>query len=229
MADLSTVYLEKLVTAAQLRTAHSSPVEILPAPGPGWAYAYRSCEAVLAIPTTPYPSIAVGAVQLIYGPTFPGGESALFEEGFTAILERQVPAISILALTAVQAPLLSLVENKEILLTMESNITKFGAVLTSSVGSAGADYEIGDEFTSDSPSPGGGGFTGEVATIDGAGAVLTYTITDAGFGLEEGQDYETNTDSADGDGFELHVTTITPNAGDATLSLRLGYVVLAVS
>lgn len=228
MSSLATRYAEIEVPAARLRTLNSDPFEVLPAPGIGYVYAYRSIESFLRIPTTPYPITTFTGTQLKYGPTVPNNTQEIFVDGLASLMRATAPSLSASHSPDPTVSPLAKYLNKEILLLCDEDADTFGGVLTSSVGNAGTDYEIGDIFTSDGPVPANGGFTGEVATVDMAGAVLTYTISGPGNGFQAGLSYETNTDSALGTGFTLHVVTITPNAGDAILSLRVGYAVLAV-
>lgn len=229
MPELATIYREITVTAEQLRTLKSAPVEILPSPGLGYFHAGRSLEYVATFNGTPFPATAVGGVYLAYGPN-PTGEGVLLFcpiDGSTLAAEQTSVYVAWEGKSV--GNYASLLDNRSIVLKAGLNASDFGGILTSHIIDGGLLYEAGDTFKDSNKEISDGACVGTVDTVDGSGTILTYHLTNPGNGYFPGDQFGVDALTGIGTGAVLDVDTITPNDGNTSLTLRLGFSVQPIA
>lgn len=194
------------ITAAEILDSFDNPVELVPAPGAGFVVVplrvIKFAGAGAAYNTTAEVRSADGsdvAAAVSFGEAF---------DSYT------VPNIG---------GALAEFENRALVLLGGSTIDdNAGAIATSSLGTGGADYEVGDIGSIDT---GNADAIYEVDTVDGGGAVTAFTVTEAGSGYAVAAGVATTAIDGMGTGLEIDIDSIT--LGSRPVSITVVYSVIS--
>lgn len=204
------------LSAAQIRTLHSSPISIVPAPGLGHMIHPLFSTLELKFGTTAFAPTGSSVIQLNFHGTgtFVTGSlnNPLIQAVSSFTQNEDINFDSAFPTTDGN--------NNSLDLTAMSDFLN-GPIATSTLNVGGAGYAIGDTGTI---STGNGDATYAVDTVNGGGAVLTYHLTSLGTDYGVGTNIATQVSTGGGDGnFTINITSVTP--GDGTGRYTLWYMI----
>lgn len=210
------------LTTAQIRTLHTTPIPVVPAPGAGF----------IALPVYVVSVYTFGTVA--FGNTGNDGLNMFWAgDTSTALISAMSPGMlgsaSVLAIGSGSdiGPIAeSLGLNKAITATNQTGDYNAGAIVTTTLGAAGTGYAVNDTgtittFDDDA--------TYIVNSIGAGGAVATFTITNPGTNYLVSNGNATARGGAQpgsGSGLTINITAITQ--GDGTLKVVTYYQVVPV-
>lgn len=215
---ISTVNL----TAAQIKTLHSAPVQAVSTPGVGKILVVVAVATVYKFNTTVFLPPTVAGAQLEF-PSRPGGP---LSGQLTATLNAGTDSFALLgAGFASGFNILPGADNQPLNFVSDIDFPN-GAITATTLGAGGAGYAPNDTgtITTDSADA-----TYKVLTVGGGGAVLTFQITGAGTSYAPGNGKATATGGAQpgvGTGLTINVTTVA--VGDGTLKVVTYYQIIPV-
>jgi hypothetical protein len=208
------------LSAEDILTLDTIPVEVVPAPGEGKIIDVRSYFLQMKVGTNPF--FDAGLVF-----EFDSGASVAYiadDDGILSALENSVRSNLPDWISATNAQ----IEDKALMFYADGpTVSDKGVILTSSLSNGGADYAPGDTGILNGGTIANA--TYEVDTVDGGGSVLTYHLTDPGDGYAVGD----HTGAASGGqpgigtGLSVNVLTVdTPPDGDGSLTLTIFYSII---
>lgn len=205
------LYTRTTLTPAEVVTIHSSPVELVPAPGAGKVIEISSIAVFGSAGICPIGDIGA-SLHIIYQ----GNTGSLDLNISAALLASQGP-FSVMAGVSGFTELSP--ENRALIVYADADLTLWGAISSTSLNNGGTGYVVGD--TGYIFGDGSTDALFQIDTVDGGGAVLTYHLTDFGTA------YRGNNSNADtgpagaqptsGTGFQIAVTVITPGNPGLTI------------
>lgn len=215
LADLGVVQTAVVdLDSEQIATGNSSPIEVIPAPGPGKVILYGGAVAASDGGAIPYPNSSSTDGNFFYdgSDVILNDPVLLIANGLDDVLTG--PATPVSFTTDL---LLADAVDKALVFTL-GNDNPNGAVATINpvpdVGGSG--YAPGDQFLI-----GPLNAIGEVDTVDGGGAVLTWHLVSGGFDQSPGAGQATAKLGGGGDdALTVTVLTITPATGTARLWIK---------
>lgn len=192
------------ISAKQMRTLHTAPITIVPAPGAGKIISIIGAQfqyhRTADFAGAQFFGLAYSAVDNPNGIVFAFGDGSAIQ----ADLQASSPLV-VLAGVSNYAITVSVPDDTSLLFAATGVPAAFGPIEANEVSTTGAGYDVGDTGSLPGASADA---TYIVDTVDESGGVLTYTLTNPGTGYETAI-YETTNDGAQpgiGTGFSIHVT-----------------------
>jgi hypothetical protein len=210
------------LTAAQIKTLDSVPVQLVPAPGAGKLLVPLFFVPVFSFGTRPY-QFATGGSDTLHVFWEPIGNTT--QVGYSNMIVGLASAFAIQSAFFDTTDIFPGPDNESLALVSLSAYTN-GAIATATLGAGGAGYVANDTGTI---TTGSGDATYKVLTVGGGGAVLTLSITGAGTSYAVGNGQATAPGGAQpgaGAGFTVNVTAVTQ--GDGTLKVTTYYQIIPV-
>lgn len=211
-----------LLTAAQIVTLNSVPVNILPSPGAGKLLVAIEVIYVFKFGTVPFNPAASESIVIEYSPSTDGftqgGLSGLVNQATSGFASQ--PGYS----NGVNS-ILPGDDDSGVVLTAVSDYTD-GPILTATLGAGGLGYLANDTGTITN---GANDATYKVLTVGAGGAVLTFQITGAGTVCSVANGNATVDGGAQpgvGVGFTVNITAV--QTGDGTLKVVTYYQIIPV-
>lgn len=209
-----------VISAAQLRTLNTAPVEVAPAPGAGRAIVSFYMVGEFVPVTYPYsqPDNAVIVASVYVDPS-----KNQFSANYKALLQSAAATYQGTANADLNPLLTASAANLPLLLKLNADLTG-GQIAASTRNAGGTGYAVNDTGTIDPGNNGSAAY--KVLTLGADNAVSTYQITDPGNGYVVTDALDTDS-SGIGTGFKVNVTGI--NKGDGRLITTVLYAVVPLS
>jgi hypothetical protein len=201
------------LTAAQIKTWHSAPIEAAPAPGANRIIAPLRYALLMAPGTVGFSAVQGAAVEL---DLTCNGVTLDSYSGVQNVLGQTTAKGSLFAASTNQAVTLATLSNQALTATLDRDLTA-GGVATATLNAAGLGYAANDTGTIDPNN--NGSATYRVLTVGALGVVATFSITAAGNGYVVANGLDTDA-SGGGTGFKVNVTGITQGNGTLRLITR---------
>lgn len=200
------------LAASQVRTLSSAPVEIVAAPGAGKLALPLIVSSKYTFVSVPYGANA--DAELLLG--------ADFFEGILLAHLSDADDYAVATLGNASARGATTFANRPLVLASNNDPGDTGAIATSTLGTGGSGYAIGDTGTVDAGSENA---TYAVTAVDGEGAVTAYTLTASGTAYAVADSVGTAVVTGGGDGaLTINIAEITP--GDGTLQVDVVYLIV---
>jgi hypothetical protein len=210
------------LTSAQILTLHTTPVQVVPAPGAGKIIVVTGMAFVYKFGTQPYQSTQSDN----FAGTYTGSDEDSVIPDVHDLIVGTVSGFDYESGSCQAASdILSGDDAQGIQVGFASNYN-YGPIAVSNLAAPGSSYAIGDTGI---VSSGVGDATYQVLTVDGGGGVETYEITFAGTNYSVGDLIDMTPGGAQpgvGTGFAITITAVA--LGDGTLKVTTYYTTIPV-